>query len=71
MNFNLLSNMVTGSSRTEILHILIFTPIEWYSKTKNTIETSIYGIEFLEDIIGVYQIVYTRITIRYFSVRIE
>jgi hypothetical protein len=37
---NLLYGMVTGHSRTGMIHVLNKPPIEWISKRQNTVETA-------------------------------
>ena len=44
---NLMHCKVTGKSCTGILHMLNQTPIEWFSKRQNTVETATYGSEFV------------------------
>ena len=43
---NLLHDLVTGRSVTGVVHFLNATPIEWYSRKINTVETATYGAEF-------------------------
>ena len=65
---NLLHCMVTGKSVTGILHFLNGTPIDWYSKKMNTVETATYGAEFVSARTCVEQLVDLRITLRYMGV---
>ena len=44
---NLSHYMLTGWAVTGILHLLNGTPIDWYSKHQDTVETVIYGSEFV------------------------
>ena len=44
---NLLHCITTGRSCTGIIHLLNKTPIEWFSKHQNTVETATYGSEFV------------------------
>jgi hypothetical protein len=37
----------TGRSVTGILHLVNSTPIDWYSKLQNSVETATYGSEFV------------------------
>ena len=54
---NLHHDLVTGRSVTAILHIVNGTPIDWYSKRQATVETAIYGSEFVTARIAVDQLV--------------
>ncbi len=65
---NLLHDMVTGRSCTGIIHMLNKTPIEWFSKRQNTVETATYGSEFVAARIAVDQIVDLRYTLRMLGV---
>ena len=62
--------MITGRSVTGILHLVNKTPIDWYSKKQNTVETSTYGSEFVAARIATEQIMDLRITLRYLGVPI-
>jgi hypothetical protein len=42
-----LHDHATGRSAMGILHIVNQTPIEWFSKRQNTVETATYGSEFV------------------------
>ena len=44
---NLLHNHVTGCSALGILHFVNQTPVEWFSKKQNSVETATYGSEFV------------------------
>ena len=44
---NLYHDMVTGRSVTGILHHVNQSLIEWYSKKQATVETAMYGSEFV------------------------
>ena len=44
---NLLFCLVTGRSCTGIIHLLNQTPVDWFSKRQNTVETATYGSEFV------------------------
>eukprot|EP00957_Ditylum_brightwellii_P044782 3397163-Ditylum_brightwellii.AAC.1 len=44
---NLLHNVMTERSCTGIIHLLNKTPIDWFSKRQNTVETVTYGPEFV------------------------
>ena len=68
---NLLHDKVTGRSATGIIHLVNKTPIEWFSKRQNTVETATYGSEFVAARIAVDQIVDLRYALRMLGVRIE
>jgi len=65
---NLLHDLVTGRSVTGILHFLNATPIEWYSKKINTVETATYGAEFASARTCVEQIMEIRTMLLYLGV---
>ena len=44
---NLYHDWTTGRAVTGTLHFLNGTPIDWFSKRQNTVETATYGSEFL------------------------
>ena len=44
---NLYHCMLTGKSVTGILHLVNQTPIDWFSKKQNIVETATYGSEFV------------------------
>ena len=54
---NLMADVTTGRSCTGIIHMFNKTPIGWYSKCQNTVETATYGSEFVTSIIAVDQII--------------
>jgi len=68
---NLMSDFVTGRSRTGILHMLNKTPIDWFSKRQSSVETATYGSEFVAARIAVDQIVELRHELRYFGVPLD
>ena len=47
LDANLYHDMTNGRSVTGILHFINKTPIDWYSKKQNTVETATYGSEFV------------------------
>ena len=61
---NLLFDYMTGRSVTGIIHMMNNTPIDWFCKKQNTIETYTYGSEFTASRIAVEQIIYLRYTLR-------
>jgi hypothetical protein len=68
---NLLHCKVTGKSCTGILHMLNQTPIEWFSKRQNTVETATYGSEFVAARQATEQIMDIRYTLRAFGVPLD
>jgi len=44
---NLMHCKVTGKSATGVFHMVDQTPIHWFSKRQNTVETATYGSEFV------------------------
>ena len=54
---NLYHDFITGRAVTGILHLLNKTPFDWFSKYQATVETDIYGLEFVAARIAVEQII--------------
>jgi hypothetical protein len=67
---NLYHDFITGRSVTGIIHFINRTPIDWYSKKQNTVETSTYGSEYVAARIAAEQIIDLRNTLRYLGVPI-
>eukprot|EP00977_Amphora_coffeiformis_P026580 scaffold27980_cov84-Amphora_coffeaeformis.AAC.1 len=44
---NLMDDVITGRSCTGIIKFLNQTPIDWFSKRQNQVETATYGSEFM------------------------
>jgi hypothetical protein len=65
---NLLHDLVTGRACTGIIHLFNKTPIDWFCKRQNTVETATYGSEFVAARIAVDQIVTLRYMLRMFGV---
>ena len=61
----------TRRSVTGILHLLNKTPIDWYSKRQNTVETSTYGSEFVAARLATEQIMDMRYCLRMLGVPME
>ena len=57
---NLVHDLTTGRSVSGIIHCVNKTPIEWYSKRQNQVETAVYGSEFMAGRIAVEQIMELR-----------
>jgi hypothetical protein len=68
---NLYHDLVTGRAVTGILHFLNGTPIEWFSKRQDTVESATYGSEFVAARIATEQIIDLRITLRYLGIPLE
>jgi len=68
---NLMHDFITGRSATGILHLMNLTPIDWFSKRQDTVETATYGSEFVAARIATEQIMDIRNTLRYMGVPIE
>jgi hypothetical protein len=68
---NLYHNKLTGCAVTGILLMLNKTPIFWYSKRQNCVETATYGSEFVSARIGTDHIVEQRYMLRMLGVPID
>ena len=68
---NLLFCRATGRSVSGILHMMNFTPVDWFTKLQNTVESATYGSEFMAARIATQQIIDMRLTLRYMGVPIE
>jgi hypothetical protein len=68
---NLMHDFVTGRSATGILHMMNSTPIDWFSKRQDTVETATYGSEFVAARIATEQIMDIRHTLRYMGVPVH
>jgi len=68
---NLLFDYITGRSVSGIIHLLNKTPISWFCKKQNVVETASYGSEFTALRICVEQIISVRTDLRYFGAPIE
>ena len=64
---NLYHDYSTGRSVTGVLHFLNQTPIEWFSKHQNTVETVTYGSEFTAARSATEQIIDLRYALRMFG----
>ena len=65
MDANLNHRLATGKSLTGCLHFVNKTPVEWYSKKQDTVETATYGSEFVAAKTATEQIMHIRQTLRY------
>ena len=68
---NLMHDVVTGRSCTGILDFLNQTPIDWFSKRQNQVETATYGSEFMAARQATERIVDLRYTLRSFGVPLD
>jgi hypothetical protein len=68
---NFMHDYVTGRSVTGILHLINQTPVEWFSKRQNTVETATYGLEFVAARLATEQIMDMRITLRMMGIPID
>jgi hypothetical protein len=68
---NLLHDHVTGRSAMGILHFVNQTPVEWFSKRQNTVETATYGSEFVVAKTATEQIIDLRYTLRMLGVPLD
>ena len=71
LDANLMFCKATGRSASGILHFVLATPIDWYSKRQSTVETATYGSEFVAARTGTDQIVDIRTTIRYMGAPLD
>ena len=65
------NNLLTRRSHTGIVIFINSSPISWYSKRQNTVESSTFGSEFNALRIAVDQIEALRYKLRMFGVSIE
>lgn len=68
---NLYHCYVTGRSLTGILHFVNQTPVDWYSKKQNTVETATFGSEFVAARIATEHIIDLRFTLRMLGVPLD
>jgi hypothetical protein len=67
---NLYHDLVTGRSVSGVLHFFNRTPIDWYSKKQDTVETATYGSEFVAARTATEQIIANRQSLRYLGVAV-
>jgi hypothetical protein len=65
---NPMHDVTPGKSVTGILHLVNKTPLDWYSKKQATVETAMYGSEFVVARICVEQTIDLQSTLRYLGV---
>jgi hypothetical protein len=68
---NLMHDLVTGRSMSGILHFINQTPIQWFAKKQNTVETATYGSEFMVARQATEQIMDLRYTLRMMGIPID
>ena len=68
---NLLHDLVTGRSCTGIEHFVNQTPVDWFTKRQNQVETATYGSEFMAARQAIEQIIDLRYTLRMFGVPLD
>eukprot|EP00977_Amphora_coffeiformis_P003124 scaffold582_cov147-Amphora_coffeaeformis.AAC.1 len=68
---NLMHDVITGRSCTGILEFLNQTPIDWFSKRQNQVETATYGSEFMAARQATERIIDLRYTLRLFGVPLD
>ena len=67
---NLYHDMLSGKAVTAILHMLNQTPIDWYSKKQNTVETATFGSENVAARTAIEQMKDLKFTLLYLGVPI-
>ena len=65
---NLYHNLMTGRAVTGVLHFVNQTPIDWYTKKQETVETATYGSEFAAARTAIQQIAGLRQALQYLGV---
>jgi len=68
---NLYHDLLTGRSVTGVIHTVNQTPIDFFSKKQNTVETSTYGSEFCAARTATEQLMDLRTTLRFMGIPIE
>ena len=68
---NLYHDLSTGRAVTGVLHFVNQTPIDWYTRKQETVETATYGSEFAAARTAVQQISGLRQTLQYLGVPIR
>jgi hypothetical protein len=68
---NLMHDAVTGRSASGILEFINQTPIDWFSKRQNQVETATYGSEFMVARQATERMIDLRYTLRSFGVPID
>jgi hypothetical protein len=68
---NLVHCLVTGRSMSGIIHLVNQTPIQWFCKKQNVVETSTYGSEFMVARQATEQIMDLRYTLRMMGIPLD
>jgi hypothetical protein len=68
---NLVHCLVTGRSMSGIIHLVNQTPIQWFCKKQNVVETATYGSEFMVARQATEQIMDLRYTLRMMGIPID
>jgi hypothetical protein len=68
---NLMHDLITGKSMTGIIHLVNQTPISWFSKKQNVVETATYGSEFMAARQATEQIMDLRYTLRMMGIPLD
>ena len=71
MDVSLNHRLATGKSSTGCLHLVNKTATDWYSKRQATVETAIYGSEFVASKTASKQIIDLRLTLRYRGIPVK
>jgi hypothetical protein len=71
MDANLMHDLATGRSMSGILHLLNQTPIQWFAKKQNTVETATYGSEFMVARQATEQIIDIRYSLRMMGIPLD
>ena len=68
---NLYHDLMSGKAVTGVLHFVNQTPVKWFTKKQETVESATYGSEFVAARKAVQQIEELRLTLRYLGVPLE
>jgi hypothetical protein len=68
---NLIHDLASGRSMSGVLHFLIQTPIQWLAKKQNTVETAMYGSEFMVARQAIEQIIDLRYALQLMGIPID
>ena len=68
---NLMHDFITGRSMSGVLHFINQTPVQWFAKKQNVVETATYGSEFMVARQATEQIMDLRYTLRMLGIPID
>ena len=68
---NLMHDAIAGRSASGVLEMLNQTPVDWFSKRQNQVETAVHGSEFMVAWIGCERLIDLRHTLRSFGVPLD